>query len=169
RSGTRRLEEPSYEWTLPEEATQVAAKGDAKRVFWLDEPGVYPVEVVVRDARGHEAVVEHEIVLGRPEPYDIELTYTASNRYERAPLDVRVRPSVRGGHPRDRIIGHRYYNNGEVITDGSMYGTTTLEAGTHYLMYELETQMGTTARQILPIEVAENQVPVCELEVSETT
>ena len=170
RSGTRRLEEPTYDWTLPEEATQVEAKGDAKRVFWLEEPGVYPVEVIVRDARGHEAVVEHEIVLGRPEPYDIELSYTASNRYERAPLDVRVRPSVRGGHPRDRIINHRYYLAGELLSEESMYGTATLaDAGTHYMVYELETQMGTTARQLLPIEVAENQPPSCELEEMATS
>ncbi|WP_261392024.1 hypothetical protein [Halomonas sp. DP5N14-9] len=170
RSGTRRLEEPTYAWTLPEEATRVEAKGDAKRVFWLEEPGVYPVEVIVRDARGHEAVVEHEVVLGRPEPYDIELSYTASNRYERAPLDVRVRPSVRGGHPRDRIINHRYYLAGELLSEESMYGTATLaDAGTHYMVYELETQMGTTAKQILPIEVAENQPPTCELELMETS
>ena len=88
---------------------------------------------------------------------------------ERAPLDVRVRPSVRGGHPRDRIIGHRYLANGEVISEDSMYGSTTLDAGTHYLVYELTTAMGTVAKQILPIEVAENQPPVCELEVTETS
>ncbi|WP_204162918.1 hypothetical protein, partial [Proteus mirabilis] len=43
------------------------------------------------------------LMLCSPAPYAIDLQYSGSNKYEREPLDVLLRPYISGGHPRDRI------------------------------------------------------------------
>nr|WP_244637340.1 hypothetical protein [Enterobacter kobei] len=60
-----KLEEPTYEWELPEGAVIQDKKQDIVRSFVVNEPGDYNIKVTVRDARGHEAVIE-KIVQDRP-------------------------------------------------------------------------------------------------------
>ncbi|MFW8194308.1 hypothetical protein, partial [Klebsiella pneumoniae] len=67
---------------------------DIVRSFLINEPGDYNIKVTVRDARGHETVIEQPLKIGQAEPYAIDLQYSGSNKYEREPLDVLLRPYI---------------------------------------------------------------------------
>ena len=166
--GTKRLEEPEYTWELPEGVTAVEARGDATRMFRIEEAGTHRIKVTVRDARGNVEVVEHDIVLGEPDPYEINLRYLPSNDQEREPLYVRMRPTIRGGHPRDRVSETRFLVNGEVVAEGDLFAGVTLYEGRHDLAFEIVSDFGVEASKSLSLMVNDNQLPTCELERSES-
>src|SRR5690606_29025420 len=163
-----KLEDPVYEWNLPGSAIIEDERSGIVRSFTLKEAGTYQLRVAVRDARGNETVLEETVALEEAIPYEIEMTYSGSNAYDRAPLEVLLRPVIRGGHPRDRVEEREYRLNGELLESRGHYGRATLPAGTHELSLTIRTQMGQEATGSFSITVAENQVPVCGIGMRET-
>lgn len=162
------LEEPIYEWSLPQGATVVDERLPTSRSFTLDAPGEYPVKVTVRDARGHTTTLEQVVTLDQAEPYKVDLQYTASNSLEREPLDVRLRPYISGGHPRDRITERIFMLNDELLESTGYYGRATLQAGEHVLKLKVISEMGHEASGEVKISVAENQLPSCSIRIRDT-
>ncbi|AJY53119.1 Ig-like domain-containing protein [Halomonas sp. KO116] len=169
RDGARNLDNPTYEWELPEGITELQERGGTTRLFQITEAGTHRITVNVKDERGHSSLLEQVIELGEPDPFDISLRYTPSNNYMREPLDVRLRPTYRGGHPRDRVSTQRFLVNGEVISEGANSGIATLNAGRHEIVFEIESNHGVQDQGSIVIDVLENQVPICELESSESS
>ena len=163
-----KLEEPTYEWELPEGAVIQDKKQDIVRSFVVNEPGDYNIKVTVRDARGHEAVIEKSFKIDQSKPYAIDLQYSGSNKYEREPLDVLLRPYISGGHPRDRILTHVYSVDGTPLENSGYYGKATLRAGEHSIKLKITSEMGHEAEGEVSINVAENKLPVCSLKSRET-
>jgi len=169
RDGARTLDNPTYEWELPDGIEELQERGGTTRLFQITEPGTHRVAVNIKDERGHESLLEHVVVLGEPDPFDITLRYTPSNNFMREPLDVRLRPTYRGGHPHDRVNTQRFLVNGEVISEGANSGIATLNAGRHEVVFEIESNHGVKDQGSIIIDVLENQVPICELESSESS
>ena len=163
-----KIEEPTYEWILPEGA-KLKDQRDTSRSFEITEPGEHPVKVIVRDARGNEAEAQLAITIGQAESYKVELEYSGSNKLDREPLDVLVRPYIEGGHPRDRINVMQYTVNGKSLEDTGRYGRMTLEAGEHTINFRIKSDMNKEVEKELKIKVIENQAPVCSIEHREST
>ncbi|AVF73797.1 hypothetical protein AL539_08305 (plasmid) [Vibrio alginolyticus] len=163
-----KLEEPTYEWSLPEGA-KLKDQRDTSRSFEITEPGEHLVKVIVRDARGNEAEAQLAITIGQAESYKVELEYSGSNKLDREPLDVLVRPYIEGGHPRDRINVMQYTVNGKSLEDTGRYGRMTLEAGEHTINFRIKSDMGKEVEKELKIKVIENQAPVCSIDHREST
>ncbi len=163
-----KLEEPTYEWELPEGAVIQDQRQDIVRSFVINEPGDYNIKVTVRDARGHETVIEQPLKIGQAAPYAIDLQYSGSNKYEREPLDVLLRPYISGGHPRDRISTRVYSVDGTPLESSGYYGRATLGAGEHSIKLKITSEMGHEAEGEVNINVAENKLPACSLSSRET-
>lgn len=163
-----KLEEPVYEWELPEGAVIQDQKQDISRSFLLKEPGDYTITVKVRDVRGNESTIEQQLTIGKAVPYAIELQYSGSNKHEREPLDVLLRPYISGGHPRDRISTRSYSVNGAPLDNSGFYGRATLGAGEHNIKLKITSEMGHSAEGEVSINVAENKLPACSLSSRET-
>src|SRR5690606_30005646 len=134
-----KLDDPIYEWKLPDAALIHDARSGTLRSFNINEAGTYRLQVAVRDARGHETVLEDVLTLEEAVPYEIELLYSGSNAYDREPLEVLLRPKITGGHPRDRIEERIYSVNGTPIESRGHYGRTQLPAGDHELTLTIRT------------------------------
>ncbi|WP_353251178.1 Ig-like domain-containing protein [Salinisphaera sp. T31B1] len=161
----RELEEPVIEWEIPSGLNVTEEGTDAVRVFNVAEPGEYTLRAYIEDARGHSSTVEQTLVFGQAPDYAFDISYSASNRYNRAPMDIRVRPNVSGGHPRDRIQRYIYRLNDEQIDTDGRYGSMSIgEPGEHRVKVSIETEMGEQAIGELTIEAKENAKPSCEIE-----
>ncbi|CAM5561701.1 Ig-like domain-containing protein [Eoetvoesiella caeni] len=164
-----KLETPTYTWELPKAGITVTdASNDVLRLATVTEPGKYVAKVTVRDARGHEAVVEYPFEIGTPEPYTIDLKYSASNTQLREPVDILLRPEIRGGHPRDRVAQLEFFANDVALPGTGLYGRTTLSAGENTLGLKITSSMGKVAEANIALNVAENQLPECSLTSRET-
>ena len=165
----RYLENVQYEWIIPEGAEVVTARTVDSRSLKISTPGVYPITVKISDGRGHYTELVEEVIIDEPDPWEVDFRMSMSNADNRAPLDVRLSPNVKGGHPEDRIETYRYLVDGQLISDGIRYSGVTLEEGTHELALEITSLMGSVVRQVKPIEVQPNTPPECELQASESS
>lgn len=158
-----KLDSPKYDWTLPASA-QVTQARDKSQSFVISEPGTYIVSVTITDERGHTRTVEHEVQIETAPEYNIELKFSGSNKYQRAPLDVLLKPYIAGGHPRDRIKTMEYRVDGTALPGTSRYGRTTLDAGEHEVVLRVQSTMGKTKEQSISIAVKENTPPTCSVQ-----
>lgn len=159
---TGRLEDPTYTWTLPE-GTVVLEEKPTIRVFKLNSHGVFSIKVTIGDARGNQKVLEQPVVLGEPNPYKVDLQHSASNAFNREPLDVQLRPYVTGGHPLDRVASATYFVNGEAIEATSSSARATLSAGDYAIRYVINSRMGADAAGQIDLTVQPNKPPVCKV------
>lgn len=159
-----RLESPEYEWEIEGPGIgNVVDRWADMRTLTIVEPGTYTFRVTVKDGRDHETVMEETLEVGEANPYEVNISYTTSNEHMRAPLDIRMRPQIGGGHPRDRAQEYVYSINGERIESVGYGAGTTLEAGTHELSLFVMTRMGEELIETITLEVAANEPPVCEI------
>lgn len=163
------LENVQYEWEIPAGVDVITARTVDSRSLHIAEPGVYPVKVRITDARGNFTELVEEITIDPPDPWEVDFRISMSNADSRAPLELRLSPNVKGGHPEDRIETYRYYVDGALLTDGVRYSSATLEAGKHELALEIQSQFGEVVRRAQEIDVKPNTPPVCELEASESS
>lgn len=163
------LDNPIYQWEFtPSEGIEVTAgRWEDVKTLRFTEPGTYNLKVTVSDARGNEAVVEGSIDIIDPPPYDVEIKYSASNEYNRAPLEIRMRPYVTGGHSEDRVSEYTYTVNEEPIEAIGYNARTTLDVGSNEVSLTIKTEMGVEATKVVNVDVAENQAPYCQIEIDE--
>lgn len=159
-----RLDDPEYDWHLPESATDVRASG-SRAMLTLTEAGTFDVGVTVTDARGNESTVSVPVETIEAEAFELDGSMRFSNRYQRAPLDLYARFRADGGHPRDRMDLFTYRLDGELIKEPSSdrsIRVQKLDAGEHKLEVVMQSEMGAEARWRRTIEVRENKPPVCQ-------
>lgn len=166
---SRELDNPVFEWTLPPQAKFVKKTLDTYRSFVIEEAGAYEIGVKITDARGNETVLSETLTLQPSPEFEVDLSYTPSNRYNRAPLNVFLRPQVSGGHPRDRVVSHEYLLNGKPLPSTGSYARADLGAGENEVELKIHTKMGVAASGSVVIEVVENQPPTCELTITEAS
>lgn len=163
------LENVQYQWEIPAGVEVVTARTVDSRSLRIKEPGVYPVKVQISDARGNFTELVEEITIDPPDPWEVDFRVSMSNVDSRAPLDLRLSPNVKGGHPQDRIETYRYYLDGSLLSDGIRYSSATLDAGKHELALEIESQLGEIVRATKEVDVKPNTPPVCELQATESS
>ena len=163
------LDEPQYQWEFPESDAFVVTENrwDDMRTFQINEPGTYPVKVTITDARGNVAVLEETLEIGEAPPYVVEINYSASNDYNREPLELRMRPYVTGGHPRDRVEQRIYTVDGKEVESSGYSARAVLEKGSHEVGLTIRTRMGKEVTQTMTVDVAENQPPVCSVRIDD--
>lgn len=98
------LQKPAYEWQLPAGVEKVRDL-DGSRVIMVNfpNPGDFVVSVNVTDARGSTAQATGTVSLADAPGCQVTFNPLYSNALMRELLDVSLRPSVRCGHPLDRL------------------------------------------------------------------
>ena len=164
----REFENLQVEWEVfeGEGLTMTRDTSSLSRSFTITEPGTYLVAAHISDGRGNYSYVEQELVFYTPPEWGVDLTWSGDNPFNRAPMDVLLRPQYSGGHPRDRIEVKEYFHNGELMDSSGDYGRATLNAGTHEIRMRIATMMGYEAFGRTSITVKENIAPVCSIEVT---
>lgn len=161
------LDDPVYEWTVPEENIESLIETNMLRRFIVEEPGTYKLEAKISDSRGNESEVEATLTaLLRPD-YEMDIRVIGRNRYDRAPQEVSIRGLVHGGHPRDRVTDYSYKVNGIDVQALSGRGQAVLDAGINTIEATATTAYGETVTAQTEYEVFENQPPECRLEYTE--
>ncbi|UJF20238.1 Ig-like domain-containing protein (plasmid) [Vibrio sp. SS-MA-C1-2] len=157
-------EDFEYDWNGNGEVEITRDMGYKAR-FTAKQPGLYPITVSVKDERGnYQDFIEYIEVL-EPEPLSIELVERFSNKYQRAPLNVNMRPQIRGGHPSDRVADYKWYLNGmlQPELDRSTATFEDLPAGVHKLKLAVLTKYGQEEEYEQTVEVIPNKPPTCEI------
>jgi len=163
----RRFEGLTYEWSFPANIT--GRQNDAfpnRAAGQVVYAGEYNVTVTIRDARGHETVLTQHIVAEQAVPYTVTLKVGKSNYYDRAPMTVMVRPTIYGGHPLDSVVGQLWKVDGipvDEFTNRNYMVSNITDAGNHVVSYTLNSKMGETTTVNSPLNLVQNQPPVCEL------
>lgn len=163
-----RLEEPKYEWVLPEQIEMIDNSRDITRKFRVLEPGDHMVTVRITDARGHEALVEYPISLAEAIPFTLDLELSPDNAGFREPLSLIVRPRISGGHPRDRFDSFEFTVDGETVDSLNRYAKIDLDKGVYEIGVTMTSQMGVVTQESVNVEVFENQVPICTVSQRES-
>jgi hypothetical protein len=165
----REFEGLTMEWDIPIDPGIEVVKDTSQtsRVIRVVEPGTYTFGVHVSDERGNYTYAETEMTFEQPIPYEVSLSWSGDNPAMRAPLGVLIRPSITGGHPKDRIETRTYSLKGEPLANAGMYGKATLDKGIHEVSLDITSQMGHAARGSVTIKVEENKAPSCSVEVRE--
>lgn len=133
--------------------------------FKAKNPGIFPISVIASDDRGNWDEFTEYVEVIEADPISVDLTEYFSNTYHRYPLDVTLRPTIRGGHPDDRVADYRWYLNGELQPhlERSYAKFEDLEEGEHVLTLKVTTKFGQQGEASVPIEVLPNIPPVCSL------
>ncbi|WP_225610360.1 Ig-like domain-containing protein [Pseudomonas sp. PDM19] len=157
------------DWDVPPyEGMSVVKDSDQKsRIVRVTEPGTYQFGYTVTDARGNLSTVSTEMEFLPPPDWNVLLSWSGDNKFGRAPLGVLVRPSISGGHPKDRILTKAYTLDGKALDSTGDYGRATLATpGPHTVTMNITTEMGHEASGEVQIPVVANQAPSCSLEVT---
>lgn len=161
------LDEVKYTWDIPEGVEVVSDQWDDKRPLKFNTAGTFLIKATISDARGNETVLEEEVEIAEADPFVIDVTTTTSNSFDRAPLELRLRPRVSGGHPRDRVTNLEYKVNGDVMETVGQSARAVLEAGDYDIDIKATSLMGVETVETLNISVNENKPPVCSISVND--
>lgn len=161
------LDEVKYTWDIPEGVEVVSDQWDEKRPLKFNTAGTFLIKATISDARGNETVLEEEVEIAEADPFDIDVTTTTSNSFNRAPLELRLRPRVSGGHPRDRVTNLEYKVNGEVMETVGQSARAVLDAGDYDIDIKATSLMGVETVETLNFSVNENKLPVCSIDVND--
>jgi len=163
------LDHPTYDWTTPAAAEVLEDGSPMIRVVRTPTSGAYDFAALVADARGHSSSVRTTVNMLKPPDYAMSLALTASNPYNRAPLDVTVRPTITGGHPNDRIKALTYSVDGQKVGTSGSYARVTVGEGEHVVSVNAETTMGWTFGAEKTVTAVANKPPICAVSGREWT
>lgn len=129
--------------------------------------GDYPIDAAVNDRCGHHTPLSASVTVLPATPYTLTLELRPSNKWNRAPLDGTVYVYDQGGHPNDRPALYRYFMDGSLLEETPLDSSRFqgLKAGLHRLRVEMESLFGASTSQSLELTVADNQPPLCQLDV----
>jgi len=144
----------------------VVEGGDPARISHIySEGGTYTVRLSVFDDRGNKSEDSLEITVLDPPPLVVgPFKLVSSNKYNRAPLTLFVKPVVSGGNPAlDKVSSYKWFINGEEVSDGRMLKVTLNDPGDYLIGLRVETKTGKVAEGEELIRVNPNQLPFCEI------
>lgn len=154
----------TYSWDLPEGVTGTAKSSSA--AVRIDTPGTYDFTAMVTDAYGNVATYEYTTTILEMKPFEFSMLLKPTSAFERSPMTYMVRPSLKLGHPKDRVSLYTLRVNNEVIgtpTSRVPSLVANLPAGTHNIELGFETKLGVSGSTSTQVTVAENVPPVCTL------
>jgi PKD repeat protein len=154
----------SHQWDFGDGT--VIEGGNPGRISHIySEGGTYTVKLSVFDDRGNSSVDSLNITILDPPPLAVgPFKLVASNKYNRAPLSLYVKPVVTGGNPAlDKVSSYQWFINGEAVSDGRMLKVTLNDPGDYLVGLRVETKTGKVAEGENLIRVNPNQLPVCEI------
>lgn len=128
-------------------------------------PGVYTLSLTLLDSKGNQKTVTENIEVLEPPPLVVDsFKVVKSNKFNREPLLVVLRPIISGGHPKaDRITEYKWAVNGEAIEGSSKTKSLVLPvAGSYTISLDVSSATGRTASKSLVIDVLPNKPPVCD-------
>jgi hypothetical protein len=156
------LDNEKYDWTFPAGTTQLY-DNDKRPTIRIEEAGEHEVTLLVSDARGNETKIVKSLVLEEPSPTEIDFSFYTDNEFMRAPLEVRPRIYMRGGHRLDRVKEREILINGEsLVRDTRIRSFVIKEPGFYEVTAVLYSRMGREVSTTQTIEVVPNKPPVCE-------
>ena len=156
------LDEEQYDWTFPQ-GSSVVYDNETRPTIRIDEPGDHEIKLLVSDARGNETEVVKKVTLEEPSATEIDFSYYTDNEFMRAPLEVRPRIYMRGGHRLDRVKEREILINGEtLVRDTQIREFVIKEPGTYSVTAKLYSTMGREVQTTRTFEVVPNKPPVCE-------
>lgn len=164
----REFEGLTIEWDIPPYSglEMIKESNQTNRIVRVKEPGVYTFGAHITDSRGNYSYAETKLEFFEPAPWDVKLSWFGDNTSNRAPLGVLIRPSITGGHPKDKILKKTFSLDGNPLPSSGEYGRATLkEDGVYSVKLDVATAMGQKATGEVNISVARNKPPVCKLDV----
>jgi len=129
------------------------------------EAGTYTVTLSVFDDRGNVSTDSLEITILSPPSLVVgPFKIVSSNKYNRAPLKVFLRPNVMGGHPTlDKVSSYNWTLNGDLCSEARMFSATLNDPGDYVIGLRVETNTGKVAEGTQTITVNPNQLPECTI------
>ncbi len=156
------LDNEQYDWTFPAGATQVY-DNDKRPTIRIEEPGEHEIRLRVFDERGNETEIVKSVTLEEPEATNIDFSYYTDNEFMRAPLEIRPRIYMRGGHRLDRVKEREILINGESFARDTRIRSFILEEpGSYEITAKLYSTMGREVAVTETIEVVPNKPPICD-------
>jgi len=152
----------TYQWDFGDGEQLETTRPKVVKVYAT--PGAYPMRVTVRDQIGHAQTLTDTVTVSEVQPYRFDLKFALSNRFWKAPLRLRVRPTVTGGIKREKITGYQWWVDGQPVSQERMGDFTIAEPGEHQLKLQIATEHEHTAEHTVTITTYANQAPVCALQ-----
>jgi hypothetical protein len=168
------LQKPVCEWQLPDGVTKVRDLDSGSRSIMVNfpDPGDHQVSVRITDARGSTAETTATVSLAEPPPFEVTFNPLYSNIQHRELLDVSLRPSVRGGHPQDRLVKWAFSVSDPAARVAGLDQNTIikgLHAGQWNIHLRAVSKLGKVTEKDYPVTVIANQPPTCTITSYDTS
>jgi hypothetical protein len=154
-----------FKWDMGDGAVKEVLKPNSISHQYL-RAGIHTITLTVKDNRGNEKIVTRDITVKEPPPLVVEnLRVIKSNKFNREPLTVVVKPTITGGNPKyDRISEYRWTVNGQTVEKPQKIQAFRLDtAGQHVITLTAVSATGKTATENIIIDVIPNQPPTCDI------
>jgi fibronectin type 3 domain-containing protein len=164
---SRHLEGVRYQWDFPSGVDAVKNGSDPSRAqAVVQRSGDIPLAVTVTDARGNASTLGQTFSIQEPVPYAMSLTSIPSNRWNRAPVDMAIRATVTGGHPKDRVAELLWSLDGveiPALADRAAGVVRIGQPGEHAVAVAGQSMMGKTFAATASFNLKEDIPPTCEI------
>jgi len=153
----------TYTWDFGDGSPVVSGKKNSMKHTYT-VPGEYTITATVTDDRNNSQTIQIPVVAGDQAPFTVDFKYSGLNKYHKVPLNLRVRPDIKGGNlKKDRIATYEWYINNELVSQKETLVATLEEPGTYTLALKATTGLGFEALAQTTLEVFPNQLPSCEI------
>jgi PKD repeat protein len=154
----------SHIWDFGDGTTTQGASPKSVTHVYVN-PGTYTLTLTVTDSRGNSCQDSLTLtVLGTPPLVVDSFKVSSSNKWERVPLTVSVKPVVTGGHPKyDQIKEYEWTVNGSPVKGSGTLSVTFTGAGDYTIGLTVIAISGKTASNTYALTVNPNQLPQCTL------
>ena len=154
-----------YDWNFSNGQVLNASMGKASIRFTKPGDGVATLTLRHTPSGFAQTATASYSVIEAP-PTVVSFTEKYRNEYFRAPVAMSFKPTITTGHPLDRVIGIEWdFDNGAKTF--KTYGAySVFEAGSHVVRMTAKTKMGFSSSFEKTFVVAENQVPICNIDQS---
>ncbi|MEW6542469.1 MAG: PKD domain-containing protein [Nitrospirota bacterium] len=156
----------TYAWDFGDGETATGKKAGMTHVYRA--PGTYHVSVTVSDQAGHSQTVTDQLVVEDSKPMKIGLSTMSSNRWFKAPLTVKVRPTITGLKD-DKIMKYEWLLNDSIVSLNNVGVAVFREPGDYLLTLRVTSRKGQTGEAQLNVSVVANQPPTCSVSQQPST
>lgn len=132
--------------------------------------GEYVATVTIADGYGNSQAVTTNLSVLTPEPFSFTSKVMKGNKFSRVPLIVYVRPSISGGHPKDRVSEYDWYVDGVYLKTASRMVSFTIDTpGDHTVSVAYTSKYGITGSGEFVVTAIENTPPTCSISHKDNT
>lgn len=153
----------THQWDFGD-GTVIEGGEPARAGHTYAEAGTYTVTLRVFDDRGNESMDSLRITVLDPPPIVVDFKTVSSNKFNRAPVKVFLKPFITGGHPAlDKVNSYVWSVNGIRSSDARMLNVTFDEPGEYEVSLTVQLKTGKIAEASRVIQVNPNQLPQCNI------